>query len=300
MKIKILSLIALSLTLNACATTSQEALSPSEATKAVTSPSEAPSSVDDAVTLSIQDLEKKVSDLQKEISDRKAAELAAQNPQYTEPKYEAITPELLDKMAPTPNIQDRTLPSVPNTMARPEVVAPVVVALPTEETSPEDTSPEDESTLAGSSQVVEPATEPVVAPIIEPTPVAPVLVGDKARYSEALKLYQTRRYKEAITAFKQFQRDYPSSSLSANAIYWVGEAEYGLGNYAAAILQFKDVLARFPKSNKVADSLLKITLCYSRLKDDANAQLHATVLFEDWPNSDAALKARQLNIQPMQ
>ncbi len=295
MKTKILSLIALSLTLNACSssTPSPDTMSPSEATRAVTAPTPVPATTDDAVTLSIQDLEKRVSDLQKELNDRKAAELAAQNPQYTEPKYEAITPELLDKMAPTPNIADRTLPSVENTMPRPEVAVPAVAGT----LAASDNSTETE---AGESDVVEPATEAIETPIIEEAPKAPVLVGDKAKYSEALKLYQTRRYKEAIAAFRQFQREYPSSSYAVNAIYWIGESEYGLGNYAAAILQFKDVLARYPKSNKVADSLLKITLCYSRLKDDANAKLHATVLFEDWPNSDAALKARQLNLQPMQ
>lgn len=299
MKIKILSLIVLSLTISACASSpNTETMSPSEATKSVTAPAGTPSSTDDAVTLSIQDLEKRVSDLQKELDDRKTAELAAKNPQYTEPQYEAITPELLDKMAPTPNIADRTLPSVENTMPRPEVAIPTVsgALVPPTETGTEAETVAD----AGQTEVVEPAVQPVEAPIVEAPKTAPVLVGDKAKYSEALKLYQTRRYKEAITAFKQFQRDYPSSMYAVNAIYWIGEAEYGLGNYASAILQFKDVLARYPKSNKVADSLLKITLCYSRLKDDANAQLHATVLFEDWPNSDAALKARQLNLQPMQ
>ncbi len=120
---------------------------------------------------------------------------------------------------------------------------------------------------------------------------------EKQAYDEALRFYQTGRFQEAHNAFLAFRETYPTTQYAANAIYWSGESYYAQEKYSQAILQFKDLIARFPENNKVPDALLKIALAYQKLGDATSAGIHTTVLLEDWPSSDAAKKARRLNLQ---
>jgi TolA-binding protein len=83
-----------------------------------------------------------------------------------------------------------------------------------------------------------------------------------------------------------------------NALYWKGETHYARQQYNEAIFAFKDVQTRFPRDAKTPDSLLKTAMAYSRLGDEANASLHLTVLYEDWPNAEAIARARQMGLKP--
>ncbi len=150
-------------------------------------------------------------------------------------------------------------------------------------------------------ETVQPTTpELPVEPSVESKPVQQVktIAGltEEEAYQASLNLYRTRRYSDSINAFNTFMQTYPSSKFSSNALYWKGESYYAKENFSEAILTFKDILARFPSSSKSADALLKIALAYNKLGDEQNSKLHTTVLYEDWPSSEAAKKAKQLNL----
>ena len=85
-----------------------------------------------------------------------------------------------------------------------------------------------------------------------------------------------------------FLESYPSSAYAPNALYWIGESHYSQSQWDQAILSFKDVVARFPKHAKAADALLKLGMCYEKLKDKDNARFHYEALLEDFPGSRAA------------
>ena len=112
----------------------------------------------------------------------------------------------------------------------------------------------------------------------------------------ALGLYRTGRFAQAEAAFQAFLEAYPNSRLTPNALYWMGETFYSRGMFSDAIFAFKDVQARFPRHAKTPDSLLKTALAYSRLGDRQNAELHLTVLKEDWPKSEAVARAKQMGL----
>jgi TolA-binding protein len=59
---------------------------------------------------------------------------------------------------------------------------------------------------------------------------------------------------------------------------------------------FKDVIGRFPQHQKAPDALLKTVMCYDRLQDKDNAVLHLRILSEDYPRSEAARRAKSLNL----
>ena len=124
----------------------------------------------------------------------------------------------------------------------------------------------------------------------KPTP--PQGKSDKSVYESALALYEAGKPAESRKAMAAFLESYPSSAYAPNALYWIGESHYSQSQWDQAILSFKDVVARFPKHAKAADALLKLGMCYEKLKDKDNARFHYEALLEDFPGSRAAALAK--------
>lgn len=116
--------------------------------------------------------------------------------------------------------------------------------------------------------------------------------SDKSVYESALALYDAGKPAESRKAMAAFLESHPSSVYAPNALYWIGESHYSQSQWDQAILSFKDVAARFPKHAKAADALLKLGMCYEKLKDKDNARFHYEALLEDFPGSRAAALAK--------
>lgn len=124
--------------------------------------------------------------------------------------------------------------------------------------------------------------------------VSAIADSSKQLYDNAYHLYQKRQFAQSEMAFDAFLEQYPQDVLAPNALYWKGETLYARALYPQAIFAFKEVQTRYPKHPKTADSLLKTAMSYARLGDNENASLHYLVLLEDWPQSEAAKKARAM------
>ena len=121
--------------------------------------------------------------------------------------------------------------------------------------------------------------------------IAPTGSSFKSRYDDALRLYNTRRYAEAISAFDQLLMSGENNSLTDNCQYWKGECYYGLGNYGQAIMEFQKVFA-FPNSNKYDDAQLKLGLCYMQMNNYDQAKMEFDKLLKEYPSSEYANRAR--------
>jgi tol-pal system protein YbgF len=117
----------------------------------------------------------------------------------------------------------------------------------------------------------------------------------RARYEEALSLYNNRHYREAIRKFQALIQEDPNNSLSDNCQYWIGECYYSLGKYNQALVEFQKVFT-FPNSNKEDDAQLKIGMTYLRLGDKARAKEAFKTLLENYPKSEyCSIAQRYLN-----
>jgi tol-pal system protein YbgF len=76
-------------------------------------------------------------------------------------------------------------------------------------------------------------------------------------YQRAFALYSEGSFPEAIDQFRAFLQNYPSSGYSDNALFWIGECQFKLGEYERAVLTFEDVVRRYPDGNKVPDALYR-------------------------------------------
>ncbi len=145
----------------------------------------------------------------------------------------------------------------------------------------------------GTPVVVEPDTSrpATAAPSVEsPTSTLPssASTGDpaseKRSYDEAFAALKDGRYAESARRFQAFTEQYPSSDLTGNAYYWLGESYYVTQNYRVALDTFKVLLNSFPNSQKAPDALLKTGYCQYELKqwDDAERTLtDVTVKYKD-------------------
>ena len=78
-----------------------------------------------------------------------------------------------------------------------------------------------------------------------------------------------------------------------NAIYYLGNAQYAVRNYRAALDSFEGLLRAYPDTPITPDVLLKIAECLHGLKHEAAAQKTYRKLIAKFPSSKAAAKARK-------
>ena len=85
----------------------------------------------------------------------------------------------------------------------------------------------------------------------------------------------------------------PRSPLAPSAQYWLGNAQFALHDFRAAITSQRQLIASYPDSSKVPDALLNIASSQLELGDGPAARRTLEDIVARYPQSDAAGKARQ-------
>lgn len=122
----------------------------------------------------------------------------------------------------------------------------------------------------------------------------------RAAEDDARSVYQRHyaslragKHAAAITGFRAFLSAYPDHDYADNAQYWLGEAHYDQKQYKRAMREFRRVVKRYPRGNKVADALLKIGYCYASLGEAAKARDVLEQVTRVYPTSNPAKLAAQ-------
>lgn len=139
-----------------------------------------------------------------------------------------------------------------------------------------------------------PAQLPAVASPSQTNTSAPSTLGETASYEHAVNLVlKQRKYDEAIPAFSEFIKQYPSSAYAANANYWLGQLLYNKGEFAPAKKAFETVVNQFTESNKRGDSLVKLGMIAEKTGNASSAKVYYQKVLKDYANSAAARIAKQ-------
>jgi len=110
-------------------------------------------------------------------------------------------------------------------------------------------------------------------------------------YREGLDAMKAARYPLAVTRFTKLQHAYPKSALSEPAEYFAANALFETGGYDQAILQFNDLVMRFPKGKYAGAALLREAQAFVKLNDRIDARLTLQKLVADHagtPEAEAA------------
>ncbi len=97
----------------------------------------------------------------------------------------------------------------------------------------------------------------------------------------------------ALRGFQQYLESFPSTTLAANATYWIGECYYRQRRYRQAIEQYDAVLNRYPRSDKTASALLKKGYAHLELGERSQGVVQLQHVLRQFPTSDEANLARQ-------
>ncbi len=113
-------------------------------------------------------------------------------------------------------------------------------------------------------------------------------------YLKGLSAFKAGEMTSARAAFNQFISQHSSHELVSNAKYWIGETYYGDKNYEQAILEFQEVIKHYPKTEKAPAAMLKQALAFRAIKDTKSTQYLLKRLIADYPKSEEATRAKQL------
>ncbi|NRD73763.1 tol-pal system protein YbgF [Shewanella sp. VB17] len=119
-------------------------------------------------------------------------------------------------------------------------------------------------------------------------------LSETASYEQALNLVlKQKKYDEAIYAFGAFIKNYPNSTYSANANYWLGQLLYNKGEFTSAKKVFNTVVDNFKESNKRGDSLVKLGMIAEKAGNRSSAEVYYQQVLKEYANSSAARIAQQ-------
>jgi tol-pal system protein YbgF len=117
--------------------------------------------------------------------------------------------------------------------------------------------------------------------------------AEKRDFEAALATFRAGKFADARTAFAGFLQQYPRSGYVPSSRFWLGNAQYALRDYKAAIDSFKQLLAQAPLHAKAPEAQLAIANCQIELKDTRSARKTLEDLLRTYPQSEAAVAAKE-------
>jgi len=112
-------------------------------------------------------------------------------------------------------------------------------------------------------------------------------------YRSSYEDYMRGNYDLAAQGFQDYLDRWPTTELSDNALYWIGECRDAQDEPAEALQVFSRVLEDYPTSDKAAAAQLKKGLLYLKMKDQAQGVVHLQYVVYEYPGTREADLARE-------
>jgi tol-pal system protein YbgF len=142
---------------------------------------------------------------------------------------------------------------------------------------------------------------PVSTPAAEVATAAPVAaaIATPAKNSQEYQLLELAnglskeaKHKDAFNAYDKFLKDYPNSTLAAEAMYGLGYSQFALKSYKSSIATQQKVLDIYPESPKVPDAMLNMANSQIQLGLVPGAKKTLRDLIAKFPNSEVTPTAQ--------
>lgn len=114
-------------------------------------------------------------------------------------------------------------------------------------------------------------------------------------FGEAKKLYDRKKYNQALNMFEQIATD-SSSPQKVDARYMMGECLFAQKEYDKAIMQYQKIIAQHSSSSKAPAAMLKQAMAFEKLADKDTAKvIYKKVLKKHGSSSEAATAQKRLD-----
>ncbi|MGA3294418.1 MAG: tol-pal system protein YbgF [Candidatus Acidiferrales bacterium] len=144
---------------------------------------------------------------------------------------------------------------------------------------------------AGAPGGANPGSPGAMNPSSAPPAAMPSISADTL-YQNALRDYTSGNYALARQEFSDYIKNFPSNDLASNSQFYLGEIAYAQNDFTNAIAAYEDVLTNYPKSFKLAASLLKKGLAELELGQKASGIRDLRAVVTRYPGSDEAKRAQ--------
>jgi tol-pal system protein YbgF len=117
--------------------------------------------------------------------------------------------------------------------------------------------------------------------------------SESKSYDAALAVFRKGDFVNAQSLFVAFVTRYPASGYVVPALFWLGNAQYATRNYKEAMENFRTLIAKDPAHVRAPEALLSVANCQLELKDGKSARKTLTDLVKAYPQSEAAVAAKE-------
>jgi tol-pal system protein YbgF len=154
--------------------------------------------------------------------------------------------------------------------------------------------------LAGHVARLEASPPPAAAPgpaaveAVSPRPArpAPPPLTAEQLFARAMSQFRNGELGQAILDFEDFLNKHPGHALAGSAQFWIGEAYFAARDFQHAAAEYRKAVDLAPKGEKTPEAMFKLGLAYLSLKRPDRARDIWTELIRDFPQSEAAQRAR--------
>lgn len=112
-------------------------------------------------------------------------------------------------------------------------------------------------------------------------------------FDAALAVFRKGEFVNAQSLFLSFVARYPASGYVVPALFWLGNAQYATRNYKEAMENFRVLIAKDPEHVRTPEAVLSVANCQLELKDSKGARKTLTDLLKAYPQSEAAVAAKE-------
>jgi tol-pal system protein YbgF len=110
-------------------------------------------------------------------------------------------------------------------------------------------------------------------------------------FRSGLDAMKSRDYSSAVDRFGTLQKKYPHSDLTEPAAYFSATALNELGKYDQAILQYNDLVMRYPNGKYATEALLREAQAFVQINDKVDARLTLQKLVNEHAGTPQAATA---------
>ena len=117
--------------------------------------------------------------------------------------------------------------------------------------------------------------------------------GEKRDFDVALATFRKGDFTTAQNQLAGFVNRYPVSGYAVAALFWLGNAQYATRDYKEAMINFRALIVREPEHLRAAEAVLSVANCQLELKDIKGARKTLSDLIAAYPQSEAAVAAKE-------
>lgn len=115
---------------------------------------------------------------------------------------------------------------------------------------------------------------------------------EQAAFDNAMGMFRSGKYKEAVQGLSGFLGNYPNSQLASEAKFYLGSSQYATKDFKGSIAQLQQLVQQAPNEPRAPDALLIVAAGKIELNDMAGAKASLQQIVRDYPESSAADTAK--------